>query len=311
MSSVKVQLIERLEVHMIIQILRSSSTVQQLFNTIKSHRIFNNVFKQSPESYRQSILRSVFLAQVPEHIVPYAIASLESRRFDREKVDARAEEEGVEAYTKVDKYIGQSVRAQEAPFEIFLRWEEERDTSTSCPTALMADYASMCWEYTAVATLRQTMANEILPLLTGYGLKHPGTLSRDESFRFDRAFLWYQIACNLHVAEPPEPDPYAEEDYSFYRPGPSYATAHRVTEQGWTPETWCSPWVEDQQKAVYHFLNRKVTYVVSEFVGHDVDFAANGLMAAKNEEQYYGRNDGGDPGHRLVGWIVSIFEVKG
>ncbi|KAF4969867.1 hypothetical protein FZEAL_10149 [Fusarium zealandicum] len=223
--------LSQLPLHVISQVLEHLDTIQQLGVIILSHRVFYSALKDSP----QSIASSILIRQVPRAVLPFSIALLKSTQINKRDVNA----------------LTQVLSNLEAAILV------STDTIASLSKLSLSDYAFLSRAYAAVDSLRTSMFEQIVPLINECGLNHSTTLSPDESFRLDRAFIRYQIMCNLFC----------------YPPG-VITSSHQDELQILRCRFFSvfSPWVNEQLVCVYAYLRRSVGDAFDQLGAHDVEW---------------------------------------
>lgn len=201
--------LQKLPLHIVAQILAQLDTVQELGPPIFSHRIFHDALQEN----LHTIARRILTRQVPDGILPYSLILVESTKID--VMDQKA----------VDPLVARLKSIGPSPSLVHLS---------------LAEYAFISQNQAAVRWMSQDMADELIPAINQVGLTHPETLSDNETLRIYRAFIRYQIMCNLFCYGPPR-------------------QKREVTEQ---ISRFCrasSQWVNDQLIAVYLYLERQVS----------------------------------------------------
>ncbi|KAH0431012.1 hypothetical protein CcaCcLH18_07426 [Colletotrichum camelliae] len=219
-------LIHRLPLHIVSSILDRLDTIAELGIAIRSHRIFHNSFKYST----QTVCRSILSSQIPPDLFPYANALLESNVVDPSNHD--------------------SVK------DLLLRLESRiKNGSKSFERFPVTAYASLSRDLAAIGILREDLVSEALPLfLSSFEADHASEASHQEIFRLNRAFMRYQIMCNLFCIPYDAGSRLIDEDITRYFFHPF------------------SPWVNEQILCVYRYLERKVAEAYDDVAAHDVDW---------------------------------------
>ncbi|EEU36254.1 uncharacterized protein NECHADRAFT_87124 [Fusarium vanettenii 77-13-4] len=215
--------LQRLPLHIVAEILGQLDTIQELGPPIFSHRIFHDAVQDS----LHAISRRILTRQVPDGILSYSLILLETTQID--VMDQNA----------VDPLIARLEKIDQSPSLVHLS---------------LAEYAFISQNQTAVKWMSQDMAHELIPAINEVGFTHPETLSDNEIFRMYRAFLRYQIMCNLFCHGP-------------------CRQKLEVTEQ---ISDFCrasSQWVNDQLLAVYSYLERRVSFAFDHVGAHNVEWA--------------------------------------
>ncbi|KAJ4218156.1 hypothetical protein NW759_008749 [Fusarium solani] len=215
--------LQRLPLHIVAEILGHLDTIQELGPPIFSHRIFHDALYDN----LHAIARRILTRQVPDGILSYSLILLETTQID--------------------------VMDQNAVDPLITRLENI-DPSPSLVHLSLAEYAFISQNQAAVKWMSQDMADELIPAINEVGLAHPKTLSDNETFRMYRAFVRYQIMCNLFCHRP---------------------RRHRreVTAQMSNFCRTSSQWVNDQLLTVYTYLERQVSFAFDQIAAHNVEWA--------------------------------------
>ncbi|KAF4901960.1 hypothetical protein CGCF415_v009509 [Colletotrichum fructicola] len=218
--------IHRLPLHIVSSILDQLDTIAELGIAIRSHRIFYNAFKYNA----QTICRSILSSQIPPNLFPYANALLESSVVDPSNHD--------------------SVK------DLLRRLQSRiKNDPKSLERFPVTAYAALSRALAAVEILREDLISEALPLfMSSFEADHASGASQQEIFRLNRAFMRYQIMCNLFCTP--------------YDVG-SRLIDEYITQYFFHP---FSPWVNEQILCVYRYLERKVAEAYDDVAAHDVDW---------------------------------------
>ncbi|RSL62983.1 hypothetical protein CEP53_004586 [Fusarium sp. AF-6] len=215
--------LQRLPLHIIAEILGQLDTIQELGPPAFSHRIFHDALHDN----LHAIVRRILTRQVPDGILSYSLILLKTTQID--VMDRNA----------VNLLISRLENINPSPSLVHLS---------------LAEYAFISQNHVAIKWMIQDMVDELIPGINEFGLAHPKTLSDNETFRMYRAFMRYQIMCNLFCHGP-------------------LRERHEVTEQ---ISNFCrasSQWVNDQLLAVYHYLERRVSFAFDHVGAHNVEWA--------------------------------------
>ncbi|EQB46808.1 hypothetical protein CGLO_14121 [Colletotrichum gloeosporioides Cg-14] len=218
--------IHRLPLHVVSSILDQLDTIAELGIAIQSHRIFYNSFKYNA----QTICRNILSSQIPPNLFPYANALLESNVVDPSNHDS----------------VKNLLRRLESRI---------KNDPKSLERFHVTAYAALSRALTAIEILREDLVSEALPLfMSSFEADHASGASQQEIFRLNRAFMRYQIMCNLFCTP--------------YDVGSRFIDEH-ITRYFFHP---FSPWVNEQILCVYRYLERKVAEAYDDVAAHDVDW---------------------------------------
>ncbi|KAF9869875.1 hypothetical protein CkaCkLH20_12674 [Colletotrichum karsti] len=220
--------IEKLPLHVTSGILAQLDTIAQLSLVVRSHRIFHDAFNENS----QTVARSVVLNQIPPGMFPYAAALLHSIHVNPSKHDA--------------------VRELLSQLETTLTSNNTKIGQLSHYP--LSAYAALSRDLSAVEILRNDMVAETLPLFKSrFEFDHTPEASDQELYRLNRAFLRYQLMCNLFCIPCKVGRPLSCEEITrcFF--------------------SSFSPWVNEQMLCVYAYLERKVAEAFDDVAAHDVD----------------------------------------
>ncbi|RMJ15621.1 hypothetical protein CDV36_004714 [Fusarium kuroshium] len=215
--------LQRLPLHIIAEILGQLDTIQELGPPVLSHRIFHDALHDN----LHAITRRILTRQVPDGILFYSLILLKTTQID-----------------VMDRNV----------VNLLISRLENIDPSPSLVHLSLAEYAFISQNQVAIKWMMQDMADELIPGINEFGLVHPETLSDNETFRMYRAFMRYQIMCNLFCHGPRR-------------------ERREVTEQ---ISNFCrasSQWVNDQLLAVYNYLERRVSFAFDHVGAHNVEWA--------------------------------------
>ncbi|RSL93530.1 hypothetical protein CEP52_013191 [Fusarium oligoseptatum] len=215
--------LQRLPLHIIAEILGQLDTIQELGPPVLSHRIFHDALHDN----LHAITRRILTRQVPDGILSYSLILLKTTQID-----------------VMDRNV----------VNLLISRLENIDPSPSLVHLSLAEYAFISQNQVAIKWMMQDMADELIPGINEFGLVHPETLSDNETFRMYRAFMRYQIMCNLFCHGPRR-------------------ERREVTEQ---ISNFCrasSQWVNDQLLAVYNYLERRVSFAFDHVGAHNVEWA--------------------------------------
>ncbi|KAI1777436.1 hypothetical protein F4818DRAFT_439792 [Hypoxylon cercidicola] len=225
MKPEKSQPILRVPLHIVGGILAQLDSMKQLAPAILSHRLFLQAFNDNT----QTITTSIILNQIPERLLPFVAA--------------------VHRSTDVDTADHDVVRSCLSNLEEAIL--NPRSIIPSFASFTPAQVATMSNTYTATLRLCQCYADDITPVINErLGINHPRTINQEETFRLARAFLRFQLSCNLFCPVEGEPLSYEERSDRFFN--------------------IFSPWVNDQLRCVYTYLETKVVEAFDEVAAHDI-----------------------------------------
>lgn len=210
-------LVKYLPLHILIEILTWLDTFADIRPAIVSHRIFWEAFKIGTHT----IARSIVARQVPPNILPFAAAVIESKRTNPEN------------HTAVENVLLRlKARIHGHSFNHGAFFS--RLTLPEC--------ASLSRDLAATEILKHDCIRESLPAFTSmFQMEHREEISEQEHFRLNRAFLRYQLMCNLFCVANRAGKPLrGQEIYQRF-----FSTF--------------SPWVNEQLMCVYVYLERKIT----------------------------------------------------
>lgn len=213
MANKKSQSIQEIPLHIIGGVLAQLDSMQQLAPAILSHRLFLDAFKDNTRTVTASILRN----QIPEKLLPFVIAVQQSAKVDPRNHDA--------------------VRSLLINFQEAILNPQSTISSLTSVTPHQA--AEMEETYMATKCLCEGFADETIPVANErLQLNHPPTISHEEMFRLGRAFLRYQLMCNLFCTTEGIPLSMEECGERFFH--------------------IFSPWVNEQLICIYAYLASKV-----------------------------------------------------
>lgn len=216
--------LHRVPSHVVAYILSHLGTVQDLGVAIRSHRIFLYAFRDAPHSIPRDIVKE----QIPDNVLPFVIALLESTQVNR---DDRA--------TGTRAVLDRLAAALSDNGET----AKKRLTTLSLP-----DLAFCSLNYATSESLTQVMTQDVKGLARS-SLKFKCKLSNhkptlDETFRITRAFLRFQILCNLFCVADSD-NPLFEDDAndlrtSFYSPFSPWVNEHIMCVFSWSQKMVCA-----------------------------------------------------------------------
>lgn len=213
MESNTLRSIQRVPLHLVGGILAQLDSMHQLAAAIKSHRLFLEAFTDNVHT----ITASIVLNQIPEGLLPFAIA--------------------VQRSTEIDAADHDAVRTLLSNLEAAL--SGPRSTVSSLTSFTPAQVATMSKTYRATERLCQHYVDDVIPIANErLQINHSRTINQGETFRLGRAFLRYQLLCNLFCHGKGKPFPDEEREGRFF--------------------SNFSPWVNEQLTCVYYYLEAKV-----------------------------------------------------
>ncbi|KAI1652329.1 uncharacterized protein F4817DRAFT_322972 [Daldinia loculata] len=244
--------LSKVPLHIVAAILEQSGSVQQLRLTILSHRIFRDAFYETP----RAIVAGLVANQIPSDTLPFLITILELTKITHDNAHI---------------FIDISSRLQR-------NLEETR--AASLVDFSLSDYAFISRKYAASESLAQSLADEVTPILADrLGLdRRSSNVTPQESFRLNRAFLRYQLLstrAQLLSTYATRADDLAlrlDLSWEYFR-------------QFWYSSTSSfSPWVNEQLRCVYFYLERKVTEAMEELAVHDVAWSQQQYVCTTDED---------------------------
>lgn len=190
-------------------------SVDDLYRATLSHRVFRDAFKDNFHTVARQIIRN----QIPDSVLPYAFALLKSSRL--REVDDKAVQQLLD---RLESHVANSDALEQDLISLSI-----------------SEYAFLCRKYDAVEVLCRSFVEDTVPRLsTLMDTKRELMPTQTESFRLARAFLRYQVMCNLFCT-PNTGLPLEDQSSSrFFR--------------------LFSPWTNEQLMCVYCFLERKVCF---------------------------------------------------
>ncbi|KAI2471898.1 hypothetical protein F4781DRAFT_62891 [Annulohypoxylon bovei var. microspora] len=222
----------QLPLHVVAVVLSKLDTIQQLGPVILSHRIFLDSFNDS----LHSVARNIIINQISAETSPLAFALLEPTRIKNGDYDAVCD-----LLTRLETA------------------SETKDASSRfLPRLSMSDYNFLSRNYAAAEFLGKSLANEVIPIATDRLALNRLSLevTPRESCRLNKAFLRYQLMCNLLCSD--------EDDEEL-----SVDDGNNLRLLFFSK---FSPWVNEQLSCIHTYLERKVAEAFDEFVAHDVEY---------------------------------------
>lgn len=219
--------ISRIPSDIIAHILSQLETIENLTVAIRSHRIFLNALNDGPYSIASAIVKS----QIPSDAAPLLVALLESSRIAY-RVDINVSREILDRLAS-----GISDPSQTASF--FLS------------KLSLSELAFCSHNYAAAESLAHNLAAEVKPIAIqklDFGCSASPHLTSTEKARLVRAFLRYQLLCNL-FCPPDSTSPLSEDDDG----GDS---EERAIENKLQFFSMYSPWVNEHLMCAFTWLQR-------------------------------------------------------
>ncbi|KAI2635635.1 hypothetical protein GGS26DRAFT_507131 [Hypomontagnella submonticulosa] len=221
--------------HIVAIALGHLDTIQQLYPIILSHRIFRDALDDN----LHSVARKIIIKQIPANMLPFTITVLKSSRIRGGDHEATSD------------LLAQLEAACSGTIELALPH----------PSSLsFSDYGYISRNYAAAESLARSLANEVTPIVTER-LKltrlRPKVTGR-EGFRLKRAFLRYQLMCNLFC---PVEKPFANTVETKENLERFFSTF--------------SPWVNEQLTCAFDYLVRKIRDALDNVFAHDVSWVTN------------------------------------
>ncbi|KAI1413251.1 hypothetical protein F5Y13DRAFT_198969 [Hypoxylon sp. FL1857] len=226
------------------QILGQLDTVRQLGPVIRSHRIFYTIFKANS----LALARAIVSKQIPSRLAHSLFLFLVSANVS------------LKDYAMIRNLLTDFAAASSIPAAAGV-------PPFNLPFNLsFSGYYNLSENYAAAKLLVKNMADETMDIPTkrlGLTRQSPEITSQ-ETFRLMRAFLRYQLMCNLFCRNTgEEPNEEANRVRSLF-----FSTF--------------SPWVNEQMLCVYAYLERKVTAAFDDLVAHDVEWGKLGASWDNN-----------------------------
>lgn len=219
-----------LPLHIVAAILGQLDTIGQLRSAIQSHSIFHDALNDN----LHSISRNIITNQIPPTTLVLAIALLESTRITPGD------------YAAVGNLLASLATAS------------SETTLPASASLSFSDYDYLSRNYAAAELLAKKLADEVIPIITDrLGLDRSSSeISAGEASRLIRAFIQYQLMCNLFCLDNDRKNKPTGDDgdlrFRFF---------------------WIfSPWANEEMMCVYTYLERKVTEAFDDLVAHDVDW---------------------------------------
>ncbi|KAL2201848.1 hypothetical protein CC79DRAFT_1402164 [Sarocladium strictum] len=234
MASQTPRTIEDVPLHVVALILGQLDTIQQLKNAALSHRIFREAFKDNIRSTAQSVIGN----QIPEEILPFSLALLESNQ---------AAPNGAQAALRVMKDLKDEIGNPNL-------------ISENVAGLALSDYDFLSRTHTAVMSLGEAFCRHSLPLFTKW--LGPGSTveaTPRDHFRIHRALYRHQIMCEL-LCRPPKDKAVSE--------GP--AESDREENRAKMVLLGFSTWVNEQLVCIYFWLQRTVMNAHDDVAAHDI-----------------------------------------
>lgn len=209
--------IEDVPLHVVAGILGQLDTIQQLRVTASSHSTFRDAFKDNVRSTVQSVVAN----EIPEDILPFSLALLES---------SRAAPTDAQAVPRVMKNLKD--RTSQPPL-----------ASEALADLTLSDIDFLSRNHTAVKSLGEKFCRESLSQFAKWlGPESTHEAASRDYFRIHRALYRHQIMCNL-LCHPLKHDNASEE---------------LIEEERKMVILAFSPWVNEQLVCIYYFLQRTV-----------------------------------------------------
>ncbi|CAG9983956.1 unnamed protein product [Clonostachys byssicola] len=182
--------ISRIPSDIIAHILSQLETIEDLTVTIRSHRIFLNAFNDGPYSIASAIVKS----QIPSVAAPLLVALVESSRIAH-RVD-------IDVFHEILDRLASAISSPSQTTSFFL-------SNLSLP-----ELALCSRHYAAAESLAHDLAAEVKPIAIqklDFGCSALPHLTSTEKARLVRAFLRYQLLCNL-FCPPDSACPLSDDD---------------------------------------------------------------------------------------------------
>lgn len=194
-----------LPLHILSIVLTELDSIKSLHSAILSHRTCLAAFNDN----RYSITVSIIRKQIPEDLLPFALALHESTKIDFDDIYLYDE-----SWYDPD-LMHPDLAPRDAVRDLLTRLAQGIPDPANVVSALqsMSVAASISESYATIEPLCQHFTRTSIPLLNNrLGLDHPQQASKQEIFRLGRAFYRYQLMCNLFCRAENEPD--FQERYS-------------------------------------------------------------------------------------------------
>lgn len=206
--------ISSLPLHLLADILRMVANVQHLPAVLLSHRIFYTAFLDAP-----SLPADILRLQLPDHLLPLALAAYASQKSVRDKNGLDANQFLTECYDKPFNALGGHYITLDQALHI----------------SRLDD---------ALTELRSEFCESTLQKLYGLGRDDPISaaqqrLSAGELYRISRALYRFQIYGNLFLDQEEGAEPNEAQKALFF-------DRH-------------SPWVNEQLVCIYDYLETRLT----------------------------------------------------
>ncbi|KAL0932572.1 uncharacterized protein CTRU02_211535 [Colletotrichum truncatum] len=225
--------LQRLPLHLVANILVQLDTIQQLGLLVLHHRVFYDALTDST----QTVAGSIITRQAPQNALPFAIALVESTRIDPSDHDA--------------------VRELLARLEADILKYHSTGVILSASHYTISEFAYLSRNLSALGILRNDMIAEALPIFNRrFDVEHSSSTTEQEDFRINRAFLRYQLMCNLFCLPSTVGGPLAKAERTQF-----FFSKY-------------SPWVNTQMLCVYAYIERKVSEAFDDVAAHNVEHGA-------------------------------------
>ncbi|KAI0839656.1 hypothetical protein F5Y06DRAFT_302861 [Hypoxylon sp. FL0890] len=205
--------------HIVAGFLAHLDSMGQLGAVILSHRVFLDAFKDN----LHTITTSIILKQIPENLLPFSIAASRSMGID----------------------VTDHVAVQSLLTDLEETILNPQGLRSSLATLTPDQTVIMSKTYSATERLCECFVDEMVPQFNRIcRIEHPKSLNQQERLRLGRAFLRFQLVCNLFC--PAKGEPVINEEFR-----------HRFFNM-------FSPWVNEQLTCVSLYLEIKVWHTLND-----------------------------------------------
>ncbi|OHF01692.1 hypothetical protein CORC01_02883 [Colletotrichum orchidophilum] len=227
--------IKGIPLHILAEILSWLDTLADICPVIQSHRIFWEAFRIGTHA----IARNIVARQIPPNMLPFAAALIESKQI----------------------YIGSQATVKNVLLRLEARIHDDAANDGAFFGRLtLLECASLSRDLSATVILKDDCIWESLAAFTSmFQIEHQANISEQEHYRLNRAFLRYQLMCNLFCVASKAGGPREGQENSQR----FFATF--------------SPWVNEQLMCVYVYLERKITDALDDVAMNDVEWGSSSV----------------------------------